>query len=432
MQLASITKAAGRTVLTTVAITGLSFVSSVVTARVLGPEGRGLLSAALLICTLAAGVAQMGLANSFVYHRGARRAFGYGRLLCWSLVAIPLLAVLLAYCGVGLTANPRVQDAVLLVLAAAAFTAIHNYLNTLALLRADLFFYNVLRTGLVFGNLAGLLILVVAVGTTLEYELVLAVQALVLVVLTLMGVAWAVRGRITAAEPDRRRGVGVKGLLTYGLHHHGTAMLGLFLMQVDKVALLARAGMAEFGLYAVAFATSRLIGAVQEAVSTALYAGLAGKDVGVLSANVGAAYRATFIPMLVVAAIGAAVAPWFVELVYGREFSAMAAPFAILLFECVIGGASWTLAQRFNAAGRPGIVFLRQSISVVPVLVALPFLPDTNLPLHLSLLMLCGSTLRLAVTVALYPVALKEAPPRFWPTREDCRALCIKLRISSV
>jgi O-antigen/teichoic acid export membrane protein len=432
VKLASISEAAVRTVLTTIAITGVGFIASVITARVLGPEGRGLLSAALLICTLSAGIAQMGLANSFVYHRGARREFDYVRLLWCSVVVVPIVAVLLALAGVHLTAHPRIEQGVALILGAAAFTAIYSYLNTLAMLRADLLFYNVLRSSFVFGNLAVLLLAVLALGRDVQFEHILALQLVVLAALTVLGLVWAARRAVTAAQPEASAQAGMKEILSYGLHHHGTVVLGLLLIHIDKVVLLARGSMAEFGLYAVAFATSRLIGAVQDAVSTALYAGLAGTDVAAMSAKIGTAFRATFVPMLVVAAIGAALAPWLVQLVYGSEFAAMSAPFAVLLFECVIGGASWTLAQRFNAAGRPGIVFLRQSVSVLPVLVALPFLPQSTLPLCLSLLMLCGAILRLVATIVLYPVALKEAMPRLWPTRGDCRALCIKLRISSV
>jgi hypothetical protein len=97
----------------------------------------------------------------------------------------------------------------------------------------------------------------------------------------------------------------------------------------------------------------------------------------------------------------------------------MAIPFAILLFECVIGGASWTLAQRFNAGGRPGLVFFRQFISVVPVFAALPFLPHEHIHIYLSGLMLLGAILRLAVTLGIYPVVLSEPMPRMWPYKTD-------------
>jgi len=127
----------------------------------------------------------------------------------------------------------------------------------------------------------------------------------------------------------------------------------------------------------------------------------------------------TFLPLMVLAALIAAVAPWGLQLVYGKSFADMSMPFAILLFECVIGGASWTLAQRFNAAGQPGLVLARQVISIVPVLIAIPFLPHENTYVYLALLMLCGACLRLVTTVVLGVTRFKEPMPEFIPTRND-------------
>jgi O-antigen/teichoic acid export membrane protein len=193
------------------------------------------------------------------------------------------------------------------------------------------------------------------------------------------------------------------------------------LVNFDKIALLNIGTIIEYGFYALAFTTSRLIGAVQEAVSTALYSKFAGKDIDALSHHVRVAFRLTFMPMLLLAALGAALSPWLIVWVYGVSFASTIIPFAVLLFECVISGASWTLAQRFNAGGQPGLVFVRQCISVLPVFAALPFLPEHNIHIWLSLLMLLGAILRLAVTLGIYPYVLKEPMPALFPTRTDCR-----------
>jgi hypothetical protein len=97
----------------------------------------------------------------------------------------------------------------------------------------------------------------------------------------------------------------------------------------------------------------------------------------------------------------------------------MTIPFAILLFECVISGTSWTLAQRFTAAGQTGIVLARQLISIAPVLIALPFLPKENTYVYLALLMLGCACIRLIFTIVLNITRLKEPMPEFFPTRED-------------
>lgn len=415
-------KASGKTLMTTVAVTGIGFFTSVITARILGPEGRGLLSAALLIATLAAGVSQFGLANSFLYHRGTGRRFEYRHFLVVSLLFVCVLAVLLAVVGSQMSGDERLADQLLLIACLAGFMAAQSYFITLSQLHAGLGFFNLMRFGLVSGNLALLLVLLVALDT-IDYRKILLTQLLVVAALALAGLFWVhkrLAGEDSALEGETVRW---REVYFYGLSHHGTVFLGIVLLNFDKIALLKMGTMVQYGFYALAFTTSRLIGALQDAISTALYARFAGRDVEQLSLGVKAAFRVTFLPMLVVAAFGAVLSPWLIVVIFGDDFASMAAPFAILLFECVIGGASWILTQRFNAGGRPGMVFVRQLISVLPIFLALPFLPRQNIHLYLSVLMLIGALLRLAVTLGLYPVVLKEAIPGLLPTAKDLRTL---------
>jgi O-antigen/teichoic acid export membrane protein len=421
MALAALLKSSGSTLLTTLAITAIGFVTSVVTARLLGPEGRGLLSAALLIAMLAGNAALFGLANSFIYHRGAGRPFNYKRLLTLSLLFVAAVAVLLALLGMQLTDNVQLHAHLPLILLLASMTAGQGYFYALSQLHDRLRFFNAMRLLLVVGNLLLLLLLIVAYDPV-EFQHILATQLMVAASLAVLGIYWARKHVIWRPAPSDQPPATWRGMLGYGVSHHGTVLLSLLLVNFDKIALLKMGTIVEFGFYALAFTTSRLIGAVQEAVSTALYSRFAGKDVGELSHHVRGAFRVTFLPMLLLATLGAALSPWLIVWVYGASFASMTLPFAILLFECVISGASWTLAQRFNAGGRPGLVFVRQFISVLPVFMALPFLPSHDIHVYLSLLMLLGAVLRLGVTLGLYPLVLKERMPQMLPTLSDCTA----------
>ncbi len=421
MALAGLLKASGTTLITTVAITAIGFVTSVISARILGPEGRGLLSGALLITMLAGNASLFGLANSFIYHKGAGRSFRYGLLLMFSLLFVGALSVLLALLGMQVTDNASLHGQLPLILLLAAATAGQGFFYALSQLHDRLRFFNAMRSMLVLGHLALLLALIAALDRV-EFQHILATQMAVAAALTVLGIWWACRHTVWRMPASPQPPATWRGVFSYGAGHHGTVLLGLILTNFDKVALLHLGTIVEYGFYALAFSASRLIGAVQEAVSTALYSRFAGKDVVELSHYVRGAFRVTFLPMLLLAAIGAALSPWLIVWVYGPSFSSMAIPFAVLLFECVISGASWTLAQRFNAGGRPGLVFVRQLISVLPVFLAIPFLPHENIHIYLSLLMLTGAVLRLGVTLGLYPYALKEGVPQMLPTVSDCAA----------
>lgn len=406
--------------MTTVMVTAVGFITSVITARVLGPEGRGLLSGALMIATLAGNISLFGLANSFIYHKGTGRPFRYLLFMVLSLIFVSSFSLIAGYVGLQVTHDTHLHQELWLILGMSSISAMQGYFYALSQLDPALRFFNLMRFMLVIGNLILLLILLL-ISPAVDFKQILVAQMIVSAVLTLAGIIWASKNLVWLGAYSDKPAATWKSMLGYGVSHHGTVVLGLLLVNFDKIALLNIGTIIEYGFYALAFTTSRLIGAVQEAVSTALYSKFAGKDIDALSHHVRVAFRLTFMPMLLLAALGAALSPWLIVWVYGVSFASTIIPFAVLLFECVISGASWTLAQRFNAGGQPGLVFVRQCISVLPVFAALPFLPEHNIHIWLSLLMLLGAILRLAVTLGIYPYVLKEPMPALFPTRTDCR-----------
>ena len=433
MALQGLLKASSTTIATTALITVIGFFTSVITARILGPEGRGLLSGALLIATLAGNTALFGLANTFVYHKGAERTFNYKLFFVFSLIFIGLVSASFSYFGLQLSSEQKLHQELYLIIVMAIVSGGYGYFNALSQLNHELHFFNLMRVGLVLGNLL-LLGAIMLFFKPVTFVQILIAQIIVSGVLMLWGIIWANKHAIWSPKDDSEIKVIATDQITwgdmlgYGIKHHGTVLLGILLVNFDKLALLNMGTIIEYGYYALAFTTSRLIGAVQEATSTALYARFAGKDVGQLSTNVNNAFRMTFIPMLVLAGVGAALSPWLIPFVYGKAFTSMTIPFAILLFECVISGASWTLAQRFNAGGRPGLVFFRQFISVIPIFMALPFLPHENIHIYLSGLMLIGAILRLSVTLGIYPFVLKESVPQILPNSKDIKSALKLLR----
>lgn len=416
--MSGLSQAFGKTLMTTIGITVVGFISSVINARILGPEGRGLLSAALLICTIASSIAQCGMGSSYVYHFGAAKRFPYLRLFVFSLSGIGIFATALAAAGLQLSHALELHRFRWLILIFAAFMASQTYIFSLTQLHSDLYFFNILRFTQVFSNLVLMLPLLLWFEVVTFGQILLA-QLLTLITVTALGLWWARKHLIWQLKAAAKGSVRPWFVVRYGLHQQGIGLLGILLLNIDKIFLLNRGTIKEYGYYALAFTTSRLIGAVQESISVALFSRFAGHDEQQLSHAVRNAFRITFLPLMAVAAIGAALSPWVLTLIYGQSFAPMTIPFAILLFECVIGGASWILAQRFNAAGQPGLMLVRQFISIIPVLIAIPFLPRENTYVYLALLMLCGACLRLITTIVLSVARLKEPMPDFLPIRDD-------------
>jgi O-antigen/teichoic acid export membrane protein len=424
MSFKEIVKSSGKTLLTTVGVTAIGFFISVLTARMLGPEGRGLLSGAVLIVTLSSSVAACGLAFSYIYHRGAGQQFHQKRFVFLSALFIGALAAVLALGGLLFNHDPQLRGHMALITGFALVTALQNYLVNLTQMQPSLSFLNVTRIVGVVLNLAALALLFLAFRPV-EFVYVLVGQLVCALLLIALCLRWAsgnvfrpvVHPQGDPQQPPRAASSG--HLLKYAFNQHGTVLIGLALTNFDKVYLLKVGTIVEFGYYSLAFTTSRLIGVLFEAMNTALYSRYAGRDEKELTHSINIAFRLTFIPMLTLAGIGALLSPWLIQLVYGPKFASVTPTFCILMFECVVSGAGWTLAQRFNAAGRPGLVLVRQLISVLPVVALLPFLPKENISVYLGLLMLLGAALRMAITLAIYPYVLKEPVPRLFPSRDE-------------
>lgn len=391
----------------------------VITARGLGPEGRGVLSAALLLTSLAAGISQLGLGTAFVYASRIDPLFPGRVHYVISVIGITLLAMSLA--GLALYADTTLQPQIffpLLLLAGA--TTVNMFSSTVMQLAPGLSAYNAGRIGLSAISLLALLVLVGLEELTVTNILWTQLAATIAVALFLSVVAWKLidlRERIS----DFTQRVTSTGYLLSGLKYHGTALLGLLLLNIDKITIYALGNAVEFGLYTVAYGTSRLLGGVQEAMSTALYARFAGKDPRRLAEVVQLSFRLSFLPLLIVALLLGGMSPWILPLMYGDAFSPVALPFAILLVECVVGNSSWVLAQQFNATGRPGIVLVRQLVAVGPVLLLIFFIPSNHVALSLSLILLLSALIRLIVTMLMFKWVSKLPLPTIFPSMADIR-----------
>jgi O-antigen/teichoic acid export membrane protein len=419
--MASFLRSSSLTLLSTVGVTLSGLVTSVLTARLLGPEGRGVLAAVVLIATLAARAAQLGLGSATVYFTKSSRQGRIGRYLAVSGVAVTLASVGLAVVGLWLSLGRGIEPHSGVTVLLAAMMAFNAFVVAVSPLRQDLVFHNCARLLPNLGYALALLPLI-PLGLGSQVGWLIGAQIGAYALMNTASVIWIARSRIwRVATP----GAALRPLefVRYGLLQHGTVLVGLLMLNFDKLIALGASSLANFGFYALAFSISRMIGAFQDALSTALFSRYAGGDAKVLSDRVNVVFRMTLLPMLLVAGVGALLSPWFIPLLFGEAFRPVVTPFSVLLFECVIGGASWTLAQRFVGAGRPGLVFLRQTIAAAPVLAAIPFIQGDGLFISLSYLMLAGASLRLLISWTMYPAVLGEPLPRPWPSAADLARL---------
>jgi enterobacterial common antigen flippase len=410
---------------TSVGIAGLGFTTNVVLARVLEPASRGALAAVMLAAVLIAGVAQWGLGSAYVFTVRSRAVSRPQRLAGLGAVLIASTAALLSLGWHRLQFSGSTTDPSLALLTGCAVAqAMHLYVSSLSQAQEGLRLFNLLRlvptvcvcVGTVTAALTGHLQPDTA---TLVYTLGFGAAGAVY----MASAAYSVSQPGPQQHANASANFSVYHHARYSLEYHSTVLLGMLTTNIDKIYLSFSASAASLGVYTVAYATSRLINIVQEAAANALFSRYAGRSSSGMSDGVARVFRLTFYPMLV-ACVLIALAAWPVfGHVFGPAYREGWLPFAVLLVECVVGGASWLLAQRFAAAGLTATVAARQLISLVPVVLALPLLRVDHLAIDMALVMLGSSAVRLMVTLRFLHVRVDLPPSALAPRMSDVHFL---------
>lgn len=416
---AAILEAWHKTITSSLALIVLGFATTLIAARGLGPDGRGILAAILLSATLVGELAQLGLAPAFVYGMRAYPGFPANATLmrCICLIAaVAAVTALISTHLIGGIVSSMQGTVVALTIGIALFSFLQNALQ----IDPSLKFYNAFR----LLNAAGLVSILAALWSAGMLSATTALHAQAALLFTMALAAGVALFRFSAEhQPENRQGHPAHSAfartLRYGGTYHVATLSGLMINNVDKIVLYFRGSIGELGAYAAAYAASRALTMLQQSISTTLFAHFAGADEKNLDRTTSFCFRVTFLPLLIVASITAVASPSLMRILFGSAYIMVAPAFAVLLIESVVGGASWVLAQRFHASGRPMAVVARQLPSLLTILIATPFLPPENLTLWIALTVLAASLIRLILSLAMYKLILHQPVPALLPTGED-------------
>ncbi|MER3434484.1 MAG: polysaccharide biosynthesis protein [Leptolyngbya sp. ERB_1_1] len=211
----------------------------------------------------------------------------------------------------------------------------------------------------------------------------------------------------------------IKRLLHYGLRAYGIDLITALAGQIQQVLAVSLLLPAAMGQYAIAFSLCQLLYVVQSSFVTVLFPKAAARPVSEVVELMGRAARVSGVLAALMATSMMILAPIVLNLLYGKAYLAAIPVFRILAIETVLGGTAVILSQAFMATDRPGVVTIVQGIGLVmgaPLIVMLT--PKFGL-LGLGLALLGSTTIRLVSVWFCYPIVLKTAPPSLWLTRQD-------------
>ncbi|XID93095.1 lipopolysaccharide biosynthesis protein [Paenibacillaceae bacterium WGS1546] len=421
-----------RTSATNLLMMVVATLTSIVTARMFGVVGKGELSAILFWPTLIAGLVGFGLPTSLIYNLKRSQGGGGDFVRTGFLFQIPvsLVAGFVAWHGLPVWLGGYPEP---VVHTARWFTVLMLPVilgaNLMAALAQSANRFNVYNGVRLFGpllNLAGLL----ALWTAGHLSLVSAVA--VFLGTSLIVLVWSLYGMRDALRIDWFRGLGntaaAKALLGYGSKVFGVELLGTLYSQVDKLVILSMLSAKELGLYTVVYALSRVFNVVQTAVANVVFPRVTGLDQARIVATVGRAFRLSLLVMAVVLVPSLFVGRFLMGVLFGEPFLEADRAFYLLSVECILGGGSWILASAFNATGRPGIVLLRQAISLAAT-VGLLFVFTPLYGLNgIALALLIGAAIRLIVTLIAMRVTFGAPLRSMLFDKNDLRFLIERMR----
>lgn len=412
-----------RTSFTNIIVLILVTLTSIITARLLGVEGKGELSAILFWPIFLTGLVSLGLPTSLIYNlrKDVTHTSDYLKVCILVLIPIGIVVGIIVWFCIPIWLQ---QYSITAILLAQIYTVITiplqlsiNLLSSLSKAIDKFHIYNGIKMNVPLLSLLGLL------GLWLFGVLDLFSSALVYLCTTIIVLFYCTKSlkkyfQFNLKKISRKR---TKPLFSYGVKVYGMELLGTLYNQADKIIIITLLTPRDFGLYTVVFSLSRIFNAVQNAITEVIFPKVTGMEPSLIITTVSRAFRISMIIMTIIIIPSLFVGQFFLGLLFGSQFLEASSTFYLLSIECIVGGGSWILASSFNAIGRPGMVLVRQIIAIT-ITITLFFVLSPALGLFgVALALFTGAMVRLVITLLQLPRVFNVSLGRILFDRNDIK-----------
>jgi len=329
----------------------LGIVSGVLTARGLGPEGKGVLTAILVIPFLLTPILNLGLDNSNVYlinRHPTKGAFLFANSLWVLLIVFPVLVV-------GQALIPKLMHSygakeIFLARIYLFGAAMGIFLsNVESLLRGLRKFYQLYTLRVLFPMISVLMLFVffmtgLSVTKALLSNIVGGVSVIV------VGLFFLRKSMTLSFAWDKRL---LKESVSYGMKSYVGTLSSIVQLRVDQLIMILLVSTFHLGLYSVAARMSEALWQISNAVGTVLFPETSKRDSEKASLLI---VKSLLVSMLLLVIIGGLLfffAPSIVLLFFGRDFLGVTGVFRILIFASIAMGLARVLTEGLNGLGVP-------------------------------------------------------------------------------
>lgn len=412
-----------RTMFFSIVILGINMLTGVLTARYLGPSGRGEQTAMVIWSQFLAFCLTFGIPSALIYNvskqtKDAAKLYTAALLsgLATGALAMALGVFILPYwLHTHSDSVIRFSQWSMLLVPLMVLSQINNAMMQV---RGEYKQYNRLRFLVPLSTLV-LLAGMIVTGTMNPYTSAVAYLApsVPFYIGTTIRLIRHYRVVLKDALQSFRR------LFAYGIGSYGNDLMGNVSYYIDQIVIIGLLNPAELGLYTVAVSLSRIVNVFSTSIIVVLFpkaSGLPEEEVVALTFRVFRISTSIAFAAAIVIMIGA---PLVFTMLYGAEFKEALGVFRLLLLEVSLSGGTMVLAQSFMALGKPKIVTILQGLGlllVIPLLFVL--VPRLGL-LGAGVAVLTSGVVRFLFILANVRFTLKTKIPSLLVTRDDIRWL---------
>ena len=423
--------AIAQTVVANVLVQAANILSGVLTARTLGPSGRGALAAIIMWPQFLAYGLTMGVPVATIYWLKKRPDLSAeitGASMTLS-VALGLIAALIGAVIIPFSLHtypPHVihfaQIWVLVTpLALGAVTITSQVQSAGAFTNFNLFRF--------FSPLSVLLVIVLE---KLTGHLTIFNAAVAYLLAGTPATIWIATWVWKHYRPTLANfKIATRLLLGYGVRAWGADLLGTIASQIDRILVVGLLNPQAMGLYVVAQSAAGVLAVLPNAVSPVSMPKSSGKSEEEILDLTGRAARMTAVVMVAAALPLVAFGGILLSLVYGQKFSGAYAVLPFLVVESILDGLTSVLSQAFLAAGHPGTVAFLQGTGLLTSIPLLYWLVPRYGIRGAGCALMLSTAFRFAFILANFPLQMKVRPPSLLIGKQEFMTLLARLQRSA-
>ena len=350
---------------------GLGIVTGILSARMLGPTGRGEYAAIIVWPTAIASFLAFGVNQAVVFHLGQRSftlsevATGTGIIgLVQSALSILIGLAVIPYALASQSRSVLHLGIVFVLFTPALILSMYSA-NLFQGLQ-ELGRFNLIRTLTPVTYAIGLL----ALFFTRRGTLTAVIAAQLAGYGIALGIGAMMVWRLLRPRPKWNR-LAIPRLLHYGVRTQGLSVAYFINQRIDQLLLTLLVPPRELGLYAVAVSLSSAIAFLPQAAGIVAFSRGSGQDADGARRTAGVAFRASFIWLSTACILLFVLAPFLIRTVFGTAFEGSILACRILMPGALATGLAFVLYNAASALGRPGLASFAEGASVLITAVGL-------------------------------------------------------------